>query len=269
MSRDPRPGFAKDSELVATYPVDLDRIPDCLINAGSYQVRFARSACDLERILELRYQVFNLELGEGLDASHETGRDEDDLDVRMHHLMITHRDGTVVGTYRMQTVEMALRHGGFYSAGEFALDTLPSELAAGLVEIGRACVAKPHRNGRVLSLLWRGLAAYLMRNGKHSLFGCCSLTSQDEALGLATHAHLFERGAVHPTVRVLPLPDCRCWGGTTSTPIQVPALFESYLQLGAKVLGPPAIDRQFKTIDWLVYLDTRSIDPATYQHFFR
>lgn len=55
----------------------------------------------------------------------------------------------------------------------------------------------------------------------------------------------------------------------TPGPAHIPALFQSYLNLGAKVLGPPAIDRQFKTIDWLVMLDVREIDPMTYRHFFR
>ena len=39
--------------------------------------------------------------------------------------------------------------------------------------------------------------------------------------------------------------------------------------MGAKVISPPAIDRDFKTIDWLVMLDVRTIDPATYRFFFR
>ena len=254
------------------YPTEPGSIPDTKIETGNYLVRFARTAEDLDQILALRYRIFNLELGEGLDESHHTGRDEDELDARMHHLMIeTRHTAEVVGTYRMQTAEMADRRGGFYSAQEFDLGTLPASVIDASVEIGRACVAQDHRNGRVLGLLWRGLAEYLVWNRKHFLFGCCSLTSQDESLGVATHEYLTRIGSVHSTLCVAPLPGVRCDAPVPpgDAPAHLPALFQSYLALGAKVIGPPAIDRLFKTIDWLVALDVRDIDPTTYRHFFR
>ncbi len=254
------------------YPIAPESIPDRAVEAGSYTVRFARSAEDLDRVLQLRYRIFNLELGEGLDESHQTGRDDDGLDARFHHLMILHRaTDTVVGTYRLQTAAMAHRYGGFYSGQEFDLSTIPAEVADQSVEIGRACVAREYRNGRVLQLLWRGLAEYLAWNGKHVLFGCCSLTSQDPALGQSVHRHLETTGSVHPSIRVLPQPACRLDppAGAPLPEPSVPALFRTYLQFGARVLGPPAIDRLFKTIDWLVLLDTREIDSATYRFFFR
>lgn len=257
-------------EATAAYPAAVPALPDRTIEAGSYRVRFARSAEDLDRVLRLRYEIFNLELGEGLDASHLTGRDEDDLDTRFHHLMIETRRGEVVGTYRMQTAEMARAHGGFYSEQEFDLTALPDAAVAQSVEIGRACVARAHRTGRVLHLLWRGLAAYLVWNGKRRLFGCCSVTSQDPGVGAAVHEHLRRSGAVHPALRVRPQPGHECGAPAGPLPApHVPALFQTYLHLGAKVCGPPAIDPLFKTIDWFVTLDVAEIDPATYRTFFR
>jgi putative hemolysin len=254
------------------YPAASGSIPDRVIHGGSYTVRYARTAADLEQVLRLRYEIFNVELGEGLDDSHHTGKDEDELDARFHHLMIVAASGAVVGTYRMQTAAMAAARGGFYSEEEFDLSELPPQVVAEAVEIGRACVARGHRNGRVLQLLWRGLAAYLSWNRKHYLFGCCSLTTQDPAVGIAAHRHLDRIGAVHPTLRAHPRPECRCDQVDPSRdPVApaIPALFQTYLELGAKVCGPPAIDRKFKTIDWLVILDTEAIDPATRKTFFR
>jgi putative hemolysin len=142
-----------------TYPAEPGSIPDTKIEAGSYLVRFARTPEDLDQVLALRYRIFNLELGEGLDESHHTGRDEDELDARMHHLMIVTRQAAeVVGTYRMQTAEMADRRGGFYSAQEFDLGTLPANLINASVEIGRACVAQEHRNGGAWPSTWSGIA---------------------------------------------------------------------------------------------------------------
>jgi putative hemolysin len=48
-----------------------------------------------------------------------------------------------------------------------------------------------------------------------------------------------------------------------------PALFQSYLNLGAKVCGGPALDRLFKTIDFLVVLDIEALDLHSYRFFLR
>ena len=110
------------------------------------------------------------------------------VELEGHHLLVEDRASeTIVGTYRMQTSEMAARACGFYSAGEFALESLPPELVGDAVEVGRACISREHRGRQVLFLLWRGLAAYLMHFGKRYLFGCCSLSTQEEEVGLALH----------------------------------------------------------------------------------
>lgn len=261
--------------LITSFPAAPWAVPTSTTSAGRYILRFARTEEDLVRILRLRYEVFNLELGEGLETSHADGRDEDGFDRGFHHLMIEERDsGAVVGTYRMQTPEMAAS-GGYYCSGLFQLSDLPDAVRKRAVEIGRACVARQHRNGRVLNLLWRGLASYLAWNRKSVLFGCCSLTSQDAALGLTTHRHLEQMGAVHATLAVEPREDKSCANsdclpatGSTASP-KIPALFQAYLTMGAKALGPPAIDREFKTIDWLVLLDIEELDRFTYRAFFK
>lgn len=261
-------------ELGLPYPAFPERLPGEALTAGRYVVRFARTVEDLDAIERLRFQIFNLELGEGLDSAFVSGRDHDDLDPHFHHLMICcETTGDVVGTYRLQTVEMAAAGAGFYSAAEFDLTGLPQEFIRQAVEVGRACVARGHRNGRVLNLLWRGLALYLVHNEKRHLFGCCSLTSQDRALGLATMQHLTAAGHVHPTLFAPPLPALCCTGAdpaaVAASAVHIPPLFASYLSLGAKVFGPPAIDRQFKTIDFLVALDVAALDEHSYRFFFR
>jgi putative hemolysin len=39
---------------------------------------------------------------------------------------------------------------------------------------------------------------------------------------------------------------------------RIPRLLSAYLALGARVCGPPAIDREFRTIDFLTWLDIQS-----------
>jgi putative hemolysin len=260
-------------ELDVPYPSFPELLPGGDVTAGRYTVRFARSVEDLDQIERLRFQVFNLELGEGLDSAFATGRDHDEHDPHFHHLLIAcGNSGEIVGTYRLQTSEMAERHRGFYSAGEFDLSGLPREFLANSVEVGRACVARGHRNGRVLNLLWRGLALYLSRNQKRHIFGCCSLTSQDAAVGQATMDLLIRQGHVHPTLLAPPLPGLGCAGAgaiQAAATVHIPPLFQSYLNLGAKIFGPPAIDRHFKTIDFLVALDVGTLDEHSYRFFFR
>ena len=50
-----------------------------------------------------------------------------------------------------------------------------------------------------------------------------------------------------------------------SRAVDVPQLFATYLRYGALVCGPPAIDREFKTIDYFVLLDTNALDPRTFR----
>lgn len=255
------------------YPVSLDCLPKTTLEDGHYEVRFARNESDLDAVLRLRFEVFNLELGEGLAESFATGRDEDEFDAVCHHLMVIDKASrAVVGTYRMQTSEMAARYRGFYSAQEFQIDQLPESVLASSLEVGRACVAETHRSTQTLFHLWRGLALYVATNRKRYLFGCSSLTSQDPMEGLAV-MHLLERkGHVHPTLHIDPRPDVACFDETleldSDFPARLPTLFRIYLRHGALVCGPPAIDRRFKTIDYLVIFDVDAMDPRLFEMYF-
>ena len=256
-----------------TPPISIASSPDILLESGAYRVRLARDARDLDAVLRLRYEVFNLELGEGLEESHATGRDRDPFDAVCHHLLVLDAGGAVIGTYRAQTMEMARASGrGFYTDGIFDLSLLPGSVLEESIEVGRACIARGHRNRRVLFLLWKGLAAYVVATGKPSLFGCCSLTSQDPAEGRRTLRHLRKEGHLHPVLTTRPRPgwECDLSGedeGMTAE-VVLPPLFQIYLRHGGKAVGSPAIDRQFKTIDFLVLLDTRTMPADAHATFF-
>jgi len=247
-------------------------LPLAEIGDSRYVVRYASTAAELDQVLRLRYEVFNVELGEGLSSSVETGRDEDRFDAVCRHLTVVERaTGAVVGTYRLQTSTLAANGHGFYSATEFDLGTLPGEVLDDAVELGRACIAREHRNTRVLFLLWRGLAAYVTHNRKRYLFGCCSLTSQDASEGVAVAEWLAANGHSHPELSVTPRPgfECRAEDGdeAIATP-SIPRLFGIYLRYGAKVCGAPAVDRAFGTIDYFVLFDVATMDRSELRPFF-
>ncbi|MCB1058201.1 MAG: GNAT family N-acetyltransferase [Acidobacteria bacterium] len=257
----------------SAYPIHPERIPAGNIQQGRYILTFARSEQQLNAVLRLRFEVFNLEMGEGLETSYEMGMDRDPFDAVCHHLMVIDgRDGQVVGTYRLQTNEMAAQNLGYYSNGEFELAKLPDEVLTSCVELGRACIHAAHRNRPVLFLLWKGLASYVAFNQKRFFFGCSSLTSQEPKDGLDMLAYLTAREHVHSHIDVPPQPGLECFeaGTTGGDPlgVTVPTLFKTYLRYGAKICGPPAIDREFKTIDFLMLFDLASLDERRYRMFF-
>lgn len=258
------------------YPVRADLLPAGEIREGRYELRFARHAAELDELLALRFEIFNLELGEGLESSFATRRDRDEFDAVCHHLIVVERaSGRIVGTYRIQTSGMAEQHIGFYSDGEFDLGGFPTAVLADSVELGRACIAIDHRNTQVLFLLWKGLALYMAATRQRYLFGCCSLTSQDHEEGWAVMELLEQRGQVHPGFQVVPRAGFECrrpadvaarqW---TAGNVKIPKLFRIYLRHGALACGPPAIDRQFKTIDFLVIFDVEAMDEKQFRTFF-
>lgn len=257
----------------SAYPVFTDALPHGEIREGRYLMRFARTREELDAILRLRFEVFNLELGEGLASSFQTGRDLDEFDHFCHHLIVEDTiEGQIIGTYRCQTGDMAQSGRGFYSAVEFDLSKIPDDVIADSIELGRACISPSHRNTQALFLLWKGLAMYVAHNRKRYLFGCCSLTSQDEREGWRVMRLLEEGGHLHPTFRAGPQPGFECCAAdlTAKDEIQVsiPKLFGAYLRFGARVCGPPAIDRLFKTIDYLVLFDVAEMDAQTRKVFF-
>lgn len=233
---------------------------------GRYTLQFARSAEEVRQAQALRFEVFNRELNEGLDTSVPSQLDADVYDAVCDHLLVrdvtTHR---VVGTYRMQTGSSAWTNYGYYCAQEFDLLVFES-VRAQTLELGRACIDKDHRNFQVLSMLWRGIALYAREHNARYLIGCSSLTSQNPADGITAYQTLQAHLAPHAFV-TLPHAGYACVMPATCLPlslplplVKIPKLLSAYLALGAWVCGPPALDTEFKTIDFLTLMDLQSED---------
>jgi putative hemolysin len=262
ISQESAPVFAATS-AVAHSPLVLNLVH------GPYQLRLAESEADRISAYRLRFEVFNLELKEGLDTAYETGQDVDEFDAICEHLIVEdRRSGRVVGTYRLQTGATAAANAGYYSEREF--DFGPYErLWGSIVELGRACIHREHRSTEVLLLLWRGIVQYAVQNSARYLIGCCSLTSQDPAEGTSVFAALS--GSLAETrLRTSPQPEftMRFVRGAVPEP-KIPKLLRTYLAVGAKICGPPAIDREFKTIDFLTLMDLDQLHPRLRSRFLK
>lgn len=249
-------------------------VPQLEITSKKYSVKLAESREEVEQALKLRFDVFNIELGEGLEESFQNQMDEDEFDKQCHHLIVIENDSNeVIGTYRMQTSEMAFAGIGFYTNDEFDLNEFPKDVISNAVELGRACIHMDHRNGRVLFLLWRGLAKYLVVTQKRYLFGCCSLTSQDPNEGLIAYNYIKKQGIIHPDFQLTVQDKFECLAladsSITEDEIRLPHLFRLYIDQKAKVCSPPALDRTFSTIDFLILLDIEDISEQSRTLFFK
>jgi len=247
---------------------------------GRYRLRLAEAEEDREAACRLRFKVFNIELGEGLESSYRTGIDTDRLDRCCEHLLV--EDLTednparrIVGTYRMQTGESAASNLGYYSEQEFSF-TPYEPLRAGILELGRAAIDREHRTPEVLTLLWRGIAQYANDMDLRYLLGCSSLTSKDPAEGWQMYRQL-EHYRVPPEFETVPTASFLCpteqkdalslQGETERIPVKVPRLLRTYLSIGCRIGGPPAWDREFGTIDFLTFLDLRLLSSSARNRF--
>ena len=240
---------------------------DVELRHGSYLAKFAIGNDELAAALRLRFEVFNLELNEGLQSAFASGYDHDEYDTVCDHLIVKHIPSKkIVGTYRLQTGITAGENLGYYSQREFNFGPYET-LRPGVVELGRACIHREHRSTDVLYLLWRGIAEYALRHDSRFLIGCSSLTSQDPAHGSAVYRRLLE-WQVEDSLQTLPresfaMPIVH----SSSTDDSVPKLLRTYLSIGAKICGPPALDREFKTIDFLTLLDLERLHPRIRTRF--
>jgi len=229
------------------------------VTRSAYRLRLAADDADLRAAQALRFAVFNLELKEGHAQSYATGLDADRFDAVCDHLIVEDdATGAVVGTYRLQSGARAARAHGYYSEREF--DFAPFEPLRGeLVELGRACVHAQHRSFAVLNLLWTGIAEYARERGARWLIGCSSLPTVDAAVGAAAWQQLAQGHLAAAALRTRPTSAFAC-PLVPVAPVapKIPRLLATYLALGAVVCGPPAIDREFRTIDFLTLADLQS-----------
>jgi putative hemolysin len=240
-----------------------------LTETSLFRVTLAQSTEDLVECQRLRYTVFNLELGEGLSSSDRSGLDIDPFDSFCDHLMVRDLEtGKLVGTYRLQTGNVARHNLGYYGNQLFDFSVYDPILRE-VLELGRACVHIDYRNIMVLHALWKGIAVYATRNDSRYLIGCSSISSQDENLGIAMYESLRKRYLVPPSLRTAPQPghDCKATGEPVEAP-RPPRLFRAYLEISGRICGPPAIDREFKTIDFLTMVDLAKLPDRVRTRFF-
>jgi putative hemolysin len=219
-------------------------------------------------------------------ASLFSRRDLDEYDAVCDHILVVdHAAGRkpfrkpnpqVVGTYRLLRQEVADRHFGFYSAGEYdvapLLDANPD---LRFLELGRSCVLAPYRTKRTVELLWHGIWAYVLRHRIDVMIGCASLEGTDpQKLALPlSFLHHYARAPERWRVRAIegryvPMDLLSREAVDPKAALhELPPLVKGYLRVGATFGDGAVIDRQFGTTDVLVVLPVSAIRQRYIDHF--
>ncbi len=260
------------------------RTADTLGRLGTLEVRLARSAADVRRAQHLRFDVFYREMSAIPDAAALLARrDIDSYDAVCDHLLVVdhaapRRGGrpAVVGTYRLLRQDMAERHAGFYSAGEFDVGALLGRHRdLRFLELGRSCVLPPYRNKRTVELLWHGIWSYVLQHRLDVMVGCASLdgTDPDRLAAQLSFLHHFARAPEAWRTSALPrrYVEMNRMGKTAidrkAALRALPPLIKGYLRLGACIADGAVVDRQFGTTDVFIVLPVTAISTRYIAHF--
>ncbi|MDZ5697188.1 GNAT family N-acetyltransferase [Chelativorans sp. M5D2P16] len=242
---------------------------------GPLQVRLARDSEEIAAAQSLRFRVFYREMGAKpgtLQALEE--RDADRFDFVCDHLLVIdtslpglERD-RIVGTYRLLPQERAVAAGGFYSDGEFALETLVARHPGRrFLELGRSCVLPAYRSRRTIELLWQGIWAYCRSHNVDVMTGCASFpgtvpAAHAEALSFLAHFcraedpwHVSARAGRFAAMDLMPAEAVNAKTALAA----MPPLIKGYLRLGARFGDGCVIDHDFSTTDVLVVLPVEAI----------
>lgn len=261
-------------------PLTLGRI-------GSLEVRLARTAAEVRRAQRLRYEVFYEEMSATPAAAARLARrDFDAFDTICDHVLVLDHDAgrvvfgrhepKVVGTYRLLRHDVAARHGGFYTAGEFDIGPmLARHPGRRFMELGRSCVLAPYRGKRTVELLWAGVWAYARHHGIDVMFGCASLEGVDPDALARPLAFLHHYAPTDAEWSAPALPGCATRMDRLAKEAvdvkaalsELPPLIKGYLRLGAQIGEGAVIDHQFGTTDVFIVLPIERINPRYMDHF--
>jgi L-ornithine Nalpha-acyltransferase len=272
----------------AVAPATLAATPH-IHRQGQLDVRLATSEEEIAAAQSLRYRIFYDEMGATPHVRMTAERrDVDPYDAICDHLLVIDHGERgqphVVGTYRLLRQVVASLNDGFYSSAEYDLSpllgrTFQNRIGEGrqLLELGRSCVAREYRTVTTISLLWRGIAAYLQAHNIGFMFGCGSLHGADpnehrEALSYLYHHHLAP-----PDIRVRALPEhfvpmdllARDAFDAKEAARLLPPLIKGYLRVGSVIGDGAFVDHQFNTTDVFILCPVEAITrrySERYQH---
>lgn len=277
---------AKLEGEIADLPEDA-----CLLRQGDYAV-FVGTAAQMPRVLleigRLREITFR-GVGEGTGLE----KDLDRFDSRYRHLFVWNfADRCIVGAYRLGLTDEILpvegKH-GLYTRTLFRFGPGVLRSLSPAIELGRSFVVESYqRRPQSLSLLWRGIGQFIVRNPRYKiLFGPVSISTEYHSLSKNLIVTYLREHALDPKlarrVWAKKPPRSRFFGSLDRRSFRravrniedvsaliaeieeeargVPVLLRQYLKLNATMLSFN-VDPDFNDcIDGLVLVDLRRTAP--------
>tara|TARA_B100000029_G_scaffold324513_1_gene316957 strand:+ start:521 stop:1330 length:810 start_codon:yes stop_codon:yes gene_type:complete len=253
------------------------------VKSGLHEIRLAQDETEVDAAQELRYRVFYEEMkAKPSKHSNLIKRDIDRFDEHFEHLLVLdHGRGEsisdkVVGTYRLNRKENAEASIGYYTSTEYDISSLinkPYEI----LELGRSCVDVAYRNGAIMQLLWKGIAAYVFHYDIKLMFGCASLQGTKIDLLSVPLSYLHHNHLAPSNIRPRALSDRFISMDIISknnldiikARKSVPPLIKGYLRLGGYIGEGAVIDNQFNTVDVCIVLQTDKVTSRYRSHYDR
>ena len=195
--------------------------------------------------------------------------DSDKFDQFCDHLVVIDKSVAsdfVVGTYRLLLKEKKENYRRFYSESEFDITNLFKKNIS-MLEAGRSCVDKNYRDGKIIKLLWRGLAFYIIQKKVDLIFGCASFPSSNYSefssqLSYLNHFHkpphrysTFPKEKLRANIDILSLKKIN----KDEEFRLLPPLVKAYIRAGAWVGKGAVVDKKFNTTDVLIILKSKNI----------
>ena len=231
---------------------------------GSFSIKIINEPHPLMlKVKELRQKSF-------FGDSGQNNSDTDEFDKDCDHLIVIDKSVSkdfVVGTYRLLFKPGSVKLKKFYSQSEFDISNLLKKKSTTLLEAGRSCVHKDYRDGRIIKLLWRGLATYILSNKVELTFGCASFPSSKFDLFKNQLSYLHHYHRTPKKISSYPVDNLKANFKIVEKKLinneeefrNLPPLIKAYIRAGAWI-GPGAVvDKKFNTTDVLIVLDTRKI----------
>ena len=253
--------FSK-SPIILKYPES-----NTLFSDDEFELKII-SGCDklLAEAQLLRYQSFF----ENENSTNKSLRiDSDQYDDFSEHLVVidkSYSSNKVVGTYRLLNSQKLPKNVDLYTSTEFNIENLLVKNEK-ILEVGRSCVDKNYRDGRIIKLLWRGLASQIVSQNVDLVIGCASFFENNvdkikDELSYLIHFHCppenydsFPLTSKKVNLKIVKKEDLEL----KKVFRKLPPLIKAYTRTGAWIGKGAVLDDLFNTIDVCIILKSKNM----------
>ena len=127
---------------------------------------------------------------------------------------------------------------------------------------------KKHRRLALLLLLLKGVLEYLRYYDKQYLFGCSSFYSQNPGIGWKAFEFFQQNGQFWNDAPIETREKYDCPKIETTETFEVPKILNVYMTYGAEICSYPALDKEFKSIDFLTLFDIKKMKQKHLDFFY-